>query len=652
MTTYTVRVYTYNGTDWTQLGSDLDGELGDNQGTSVTLSSDGTTLAVGSRHHDNYRGRTRIYSYNGTDWTQLGSALDGDDEGDQTGVLLSLSSDGKAVAIGGREISGDSRIGHVMIYNYNGTSWSQVGSDIVGEATNVSNKPTAVSLSSDGTTLAVQYAVDYDDDKGMVGVYNLINDNQVSTDIFLSNTTIDENLTVGTQIGTLSSTDLDTSNVYSYFLVGGEGDSDNSSFSINGNSLLSAEIFDFDLKATYNIRIQSDDGKEGIFAKSFGISVNDANEKPIITSDTFTLAENSDNGTVLGTVEASDPDGDTLTYTIVSGNDAEGFSLNSNSGELTVKDSSALDYETITSFDLLVQVSDGLLADSALVLIKLMNSNELPMITSDTFTLAENSDNGTVLGTVEASDPDGDTLTYTIVSGNDAEGFSLNSSTGELTVKDSSALDYETITSFDLLVQVSDGLLADSALVLIKLMNSNELPMITSDTFTLAENSVNGTLLGNVEASDPDGDTLTYVIVSGNDGEGFSLDSESGELTVSTSSALDFETTPSYSLGIEVSDGVLSDVAIFTINLTDVEEEEETLSLADASEMIYPNPSDGIVNIKMAAFKEATIYNLSGKRIMRSTDNRIDVSELSEGVYIIKLENRSGDRFSTRLIKE
>ncbi len=79
--------------------------------------------------------------------------------------------------------------------------------------------------------------------------------------------------------------------------------------------------------------------------------------------------------------------------------------------------------------------------------------------------------------------------------------------------------------------------------------------------------------------------------MSGNDAEAFSLDSESGELTVSTSSALDFETTPTYSLGIEVSDGALSDVAIFTINLTDVEEEEETLSLADASEMIYPNPT-------------------------------------------------------------
>ncbi len=69
-------------------------------------------------------------------------------------------------------------------------------------------------------------------------------------------------------------------------------------------------------------------------------------------------------------------------------------------------------------------------------------------------------------------------------------------------------------------------------------------------------------------------------------------------------------------------------------------------------EMIYPKSSGGIVNIKMVSFKESVIYNLSGKKVFRSKDNNIDISDLSEGVYIIKLENRSGDRFSTRLIKE
>ena len=124
-----------------------------------------------------------------------------------------------------------------------------------------------------------------------------------------------------------------------------------------------------------------------------------------------------------------------------------------------------------------------------------------------------------------------------------------------------------------------------------------------------------------------------------------------GQLTVADSTALDFEMTPVFSLLIKVSDGALGDSAIFTINLIDVDE-EEILSLADAAQMIYPNPSRGIIKIRTNQFKEATIYNLSGKRIMKAIDNRIDISALSEGVYIIRLENRSGDRFAMRLIKE
>jgi hypothetical protein len=276
-----------------------------------------------------------------------------------------------------------------------------------------------------------------------------------------------------------------------------------------------------------------------------------------------------------------------------------------------------------------------------------------------TFTIAENSPNNTLIGTLEASDINNDTLTYSISDGNTDQAFDLDVNTGALRVANNIALDFETMPVFSLIVRVSDGALNDSAIVSIILTNvdedsttTNQAPTITSATYNIAENSVNGTVLGTVEATDPDGDALTYMIVNGNDAEAFNLNSNSGELTVSTSSLLDFETTPTFNLGIEVSDGALSDLAIFTINLTDVEEEEETLSLADASELIYPNPTDGIINIRMASFKEATIYNLSGKIIMRSADNRIDVSVLSEGVYIIKLENRSGEGFSTRLIKE
>ena len=398
-------------------------------------------------------------------------------------------------------------------------------------------------------------------------------------------------------------------------------------------------------------------GNENIAAAQFNWTY-DVDNAPQISDTTFSLAENSPNGTFFGTIQASDADGDTLSYTVLSGNTDQAFGLNASTGVLSVTDSTALDYETAPVFSLLVQASDGALSDSATVIINLIDveENVAPTITAATFTLAENISTGTVVGTIGASDTDGDTLAYAILTGNTDQAFGLNVSTGVLSVTDSTALDYETTPVFSLLVQASDGALSDSATVTINLIDveENVAPTITVATFILAENSPNGTFVGTIQASDADGDTLSYTILSGNTDQAFGLNASTGVLSVTDSTALDYETAPVFSLLVQASDGALSDSATVTINLIDIdeEEEEETLSLADASAMIYPNPSNGIVNIKMAALKEATIYNLSGKRIMRSTDNRIDVSTLSEGVYIIKLENKSGDRFSTRLIKE
>ena len=406
-------------------------------------------------------------------------------------------------------------------------------------------------------------------------------------------------------------------------------------------------------------------GNENIAAVQFNWTYN-VEYSPQLLDATFTLAENSPNGRVVGTIEASDADGDTLSYIILSGNTGQAFGLDAITGVLSVVDSSALDYEITPVFSLLVKASDGALSDSATVSVNLTDvdedstsTNKAPTIEAATFSLAENSPIGTVVGTIEASDADGDTLSYTILSGNTGQAFGLDAITGVLSVVDSSALDYEITAVFSLLVKASDGALSDSATVTVNLTDvdedstsTNKAPTIEAATFSLAENSPIGTVVGTIEASDPDGDTLSYTILSGNTGQTFGLDNTIGQLTVANSNALDYEVTPVFNLLIKASDGVLSDSVTFTVNLTDIDEEEEPLSLADASEMIYPNPTDGIINIKMAEFKEATIYNLSGKRIMRSRDNRIDVSSLSEGVYIIKLENGSGDLFSTRLIKE
>ena len=97
-------------------------------------------------------------------------------------------------------------------------------------------------------------------------------------------------------------------------------------------------------------------------------------------------------------------------------------------------------------------------------------------------------------------------------------------------------------------------------------------PTINDDSFSVDENSPYGTVVGTVVATDPNaGDTLTYSITGGNTGIAFAIDSN-GQITVNNSSELDYETTTSFALTVEVDDSLLTDTATITVNLNDVNE--------------------------------------------------------------------------------
>jgi len=155
-----VRVYDWNGTAWTQVGGDIDGEEGDGSGWSVSLSADGSRVAVGARSSDaagSDAGRVRVYDWDGTAaaWTQVGGAIDGEAVGDQSGSSVSLSADGSRVAVGAPYNDGAANnAGRVRVYAWDGTAWTQVGGDIDGEAAD-DRSGTNVSLSADGSRLAV-----------------------------------------------------------------------------------------------------------------------------------------------------------------------------------------------------------------------------------------------------------------------------------------------------------------------------------------------------------------------------------------------------------------------------------------------------------------------------------------------------------------
>ena len=131
-------MYKY-GTDgsWAQLGSDIVGEAsGDFFGISVALDSDGRHVAISGEENDaagNNAGHARVYEFSNNSWSQLGSDIDGEAAGDLFGVSVDLDFDGSHVAIGGLENDGGgSNAGYVRVLEYNGTRWREVGYDING----------------------------------------------------------------------------------------------------------------------------------------------------------------------------------------------------------------------------------------------------------------------------------------------------------------------------------------------------------------------------------------------------------------------------------------------------------------------------------------------------------------------------------------
>ncbi|MDY8136249.1 T9SS type A sorting domain-containing protein [Aquimarina sp. 2201CG5-10] len=182
-----VRIYQLNASNqWVQLGSDIDGEAAnDNSGSSVSMSSNGTTVAIGATGNDgngNGSGHVRIFQLNATNqWVQLGDDIDGEIAGDRSGASVSLNSDGTTVAIGAtfNDDSGNLS-GHVRVFQLNPSNqWVQLGGNISGEAAD-DQSGSSVSISNDGTRVAIgaPFNDGNGDFAGHVRIYELTNSNQ------------------------------------------------------------------------------------------------------------------------------------------------------------------------------------------------------------------------------------------------------------------------------------------------------------------------------------------------------------------------------------------------------------------------------------------------------------------------------------------
>ena len=311
--------------------------------------------------------------------------------------------------------------------------------------------------------------------------------NEVPTNITLSSTTIDENAAIGTVIADLSCNDPD-GDFITYTV------NDTTNFEISGSQLLSKEQFDFETKATYNITITASDGTDSTSA-DFTITVNNVNEVPTnITLSSTTIDENVASGTVIGDLSCNDPEGDNITYTV---DDTTNFEISGNQ----LLSNESFDFEITNSYNIAITASDGSLNSNQYFTITVNNVNEVPTnITLSSTTIDENAGADTIIGDLSCNDPEGDNITYTV---DDTTNFKISGSLLLSKVQ----FDYETTQSYNITITASDGLLNSSAIFTITVNNVVE---TASDLYNA---NVQGAILKTT--ADNDGITTQQLLDAG-----------------------------------------------------------------------------------------------------------------------------------------
>jgi hypothetical protein len=536
-----------------------------------------------------------------------------------------------------------------------------------------------------------------------------VNDiNESPTDISLSANSIVENNAPDATVGTLSAIgDPDAGATHSFSFVAGTGDADNAAFTIDGSTLKIIGIADSDIKSSYSLRVQANDGVGGSFAKVFTVSVTDVNDNTpsVSTAPTKYLVVgggvNNTNAVRLlrlngaGTAIASSAalpsnTSGSMTY-MTSYNPTSGqmilgnsyfhlptylssgtFTLNTNggignnspwqahlpSGKFLTPRRNGTGNAPVQTFDPAANtITDGGTHGAFIPEASWIYNNEL-------YTLSEGlgmlrtpiAANGSTSGAMTAVSPnpittmgiphgdnnytetsrlgidpaDGTALLLTghqhlylfdldgpFTSGGyitrnihnfittSSGGFTYNPTFTEMrgAVYDahagvfyvSGALNNGSVTR-DFIVRVTKAgnvtpvaqeILGDA---IYSDVNTNGFSLAfasaTSNTFTVAENSANGTSVGTAAGSDPDAGTAfsNWTITSGNTDGAFAIDANTGAITVANGAALNYESTLSYSLGLTVSDGTTTSAEGFiTINLSNVNEAPTDITLSPSS---------------------------------------------------------------------
>ena len=312
-------------------------------------------------------------------------------------------------------------------------------------------------------------------------------------------------------------------------------------------------------------------------AESAAVQVTDTNVAPVFSNDDveLTVAENSAAGAEVGTVTATDGNGDDLSYSFVPGGDASSFAVHVTTGAITVGTGAVLDYESgDTELTVSVVASDGMLADTAAVTIKVTNVDDPGVVTLDAAVARVGTQIAATLTDQDVADANSTTVKWQ---------SSANGGTTWADITGADATSYTPVSgdegkSLRAVFTYTDGHAsnkrAESAAV--RVTGPNVAPVFSPAAVerTVAENSLAGTTVGAaVTATDGNGDDLSYSLATGGDASSFEIGAATGQITVAAGAALDYESGDTErTVSVVATDGMLADTAAVTVTVTNADD--------------------------------------------------------------------------------
>lgn len=368
------------------------------------------------------------------------------------------------------------------------------------------------------------------------------------------------------------------------------------------------------------------------------------NTPPTIENIDFSIQENVDAGSEIGVIGASDKEDNELSFEITQSS-KEGLIEIDQSGKLSLTENSVFDYESFDKVDLVISVTDGWATQTAEVQINVTNVNEAPMGKELVEkTIPENPEQESVIGNLGVEDPDGDNLTYSIVEAAPDGALDVSES-GDVLVANSALLDFENQNEILMTVEASDGELSFIIEYKLSLTDVNEEPVVQKASFEIEDTLEPNSIIGTLEAEDPEGKALVFSISSGDTDNLFGISSNTGEIVL-TREVGEIESDKEYFLNVQVSDGELNTitevkiVVVATI-ITSIDEE----AIPDLN--VYPNPVKDFLQIaidkNLAYQTKFSLTDPNGNTLTIPASQKIIsdggfyVGNLLNGIYILRV---------------